>query len=81
VVTAVAVHSRDQHEQHAAALKKMIEDNDGTPVDDGMTANVPASFDEPTTTGVLKLAADKEKQAAVAGSHRVRRTLILCHQK
>ena len=66
VVTAVAVHFQSQHQQHAAALKKLIEDNGGTPVADGMTANIPASFDEQTTAGVLKLAADKEKQAAVA---------------
>jgi len=66
VVTAVAVHFQDQHKQHAAALKALIEDNDGTPVEDSMMAKIPESFDEATTTGVLKLAADKEKQAAVA---------------
>lgn len=66
LVTNVAVHFQSQHKQHAAALKAMIEDNDGTPVADSMMAAIPASFDEPTTTGVLKLAADKEKQAAVA---------------
>lgn len=66
LVTDVAVHFQDQHKQHAAALKKMIEDNDGTPVVDSMEAKIPESFDEPTTVGVMKLAADKEKQAAVA---------------
>lgn len=66
VVTAVAVHFQDQHKQHAAALKALIEENDGTPVEDSMMAKIPDSFDEATTTGVLKLAADKEKQAAVA---------------
>ena len=66
VVTDVAVHFQDQHKAHAAALKQLIEDNDGTPVADAMTAKIPASFDEMTTVGVLKLAADKEKQAAVA---------------
>lgn len=66
LVTSVAVHFRDQHEQHAAALKQLIEDNDGTAVEDAMTAKIPESFDDPTTVGVMKLAADKEKQAAVA---------------
>jgi hypothetical protein len=66
VVTDVAVHFQSQHKQHAAALKAMIEANDGTPVADGMTAKIPESFDDPTTVGVMKLAADKEKQAAIA---------------
>ncbi len=66
VVTDVAVHFQSQHKEHAAALKKMIEDNDGTPVADPKTAVIPESFDEKTTIGVMKLAADKEKQAAVA---------------
>lgn len=66
VVTAVAVHFQDQHRQHAAALKQLIEDNDGTPVADAMTATLPGSFDDTSTLGVMKLAADKEKQAAVA---------------
>lgn len=66
IVTDVAVHFQDQHKQHAAALKAMIEDNDGAPVADSMVAKIPMSFDEPNTTGVIKLAADKEKQAAVA---------------
>lgn len=65
VVTDVAVHFQSQHMQHAAALKKMIEDNDGTPVDDSGTPTLPDSFPaEATTTDVIKLAADKEKQAA-----------------
>jgi hypothetical protein len=66
VVTAVAVHFQDQHKQHAAALKALIEENGGTAVEDSMEANIPESFDEATTLGVMKLAADKEKQAAVA---------------
>jgi hypothetical protein len=66
VVTAVAVHFQDQHKQHAAALLALIEENDGTPVEDSMEAKIPEAFDEPTTLGVMKLAADKEKQAAVA---------------
>ena len=66
VVTAVAVHFQDQHKEHAAALKALIEENDGTPVEDSMEAKIPESFDEPTTLGVMKLAADKEKQAAIA---------------
>jgi rubrerythrin len=66
VVTGVAVHFRDQHAQHAAALKRMIEDNEGTPVADSGMAKLPESFPaaSATTTDVIKLAADKEKQAA-----------------
>ncbi|HKY38146.1 MAG TPA: ferritin-like domain-containing protein [Polyangiaceae bacterium] len=45
VVTAVAVHFQDQHEQHAAALKALIEENDGTPVEDSTMAKIPESFD------------------------------------
>jgi rubrerythrin len=66
VVTGVAVHFRDQHAQHAAALKKLIEANDGEAVADSGMAQLPSSFDAAaaTTTDVIKLAADKEKQAA-----------------
>jgi rubrerythrin len=65
-VTAVAVHFRDQHTQHAAALRRLIQDNDGTPVADSGKAKLPGSFPAATadTTAVIKLAADKEKQAA-----------------
>jgi rubrerythrin len=65
-VTAVAVHFRDQHTQHAAALKALIEEMDGTPVEDSGTPTLPGSFPAATatTTDVIKLAADKEKQAA-----------------
>jgi hypothetical protein len=68
VVTDVAVHFRSQHEQHAAALAKMIEDNGGTPVVDTGVPRLPTSFPAATagTTEVMMLAADKEKQAAVA---------------
>ena len=66
VVTAVAVHFQEQHQQHAAALAQLIEDNDGTPIADAMSARIPDSFDDMSTAGVLKLAADKEKQAAIA---------------
>jgi len=65
-VTGVAVHFRNQHSQHAAALKKMIQDNGGTPVADSATPTLPSSFPAATatTTDVIKLAADKEKAAA-----------------
>lgn len=66
IVTDVAVHFQSQHKEHAAALKALIEANGGEPVADAMTAKIPESFDDPTTVGVMKLAADKEKQAAVA---------------
>jgi Ferritin-like domain len=66
LVTAVAVHFQSQHKDHAAALKKLIEDNKGTAVDDSGMAKLPAKFPATgaTTTDVIKLAADKEKQAA-----------------
>jgi rubrerythrin len=66
VVTDVAVHFQDQHKQHAAALKKLIMDTGGTPVADSGMAKLPASFPATTakTPEVIKLAADKEKQAA-----------------
>jgi hypothetical protein len=65
VVTDVAVHFRSQHTQHAEALKKLIEDNAGTPVADSGTPKIPSSFPAAaTTTDVMKLATDKEKQAA-----------------
>jgi rubrerythrin len=65
-VTAVAVHFRSQHTQHAAALRRLIQDNQGTPVADSGKAKLPGSFPAATanTTDVIKLAADKEKQAA-----------------
>jgi rubrerythrin len=67
VVTDVAVHFQDQHKQHAAALAKLISENGGKPVADSMKAKLPASFPaDATTTDVMKLATDKEKQAAVA---------------
>jgi hypothetical protein len=65
-VTAVAVHFSSQHSDHAVALKKLIEDNHGTPVADAGKATLPDKFpmSGATTTDVIKLAADKEKQAA-----------------
>src|SRR6188768_143904 len=67
IVTSVAVHFQDHHKQHADALKKLILDNGGTPAADTATAKIPASFPAtPTTTDVMKLAADKEKHAAIA---------------
>ena len=66
IVTDVAVHFRSQHMEHAEALKKLIEENDGTPVADSGTPSLPSSFPAATanTTDVMKLATDKEKQAA-----------------
>jgi rubrerythrin len=66
LVTDVAVHFRSQHSEHAAALKKLIEDNAGTAVADAGKPSLPAKFPTSgaTTTDVIKLAADKEKQAA-----------------
>jgi rubrerythrin len=67
-VLKVAVHFQNQHKQHAAALKALIEANGGTPVADMNKASIPASFTNasppPDTLAVLKLAADKERAAA-----------------
>jgi rubrerythrin len=65
-VLKVAVHFQDQHKQHAAALRALIEASGGTPAADSMTASIPASFSNsnPNTISVIKLAADKEKAAA-----------------
>jgi bacterioferritin (cytochrome b1) len=66
IVTDVALHFQSQHAQHAEALKKLIEDNDGTPVTAPAGPTLPGSFNAATanTTDVMKLATDKEKQAA-----------------
>jgi rubrerythrin len=66
LVSDVATHFRSQHVDHAAALKKLIQDNKGTPVDDAGKAKFPDKFpmSGATTTDVIKLAADKEKQAS-----------------
>ncbi|HEY6878738.1 MAG TPA: ferritin-like domain-containing protein [Polyangiales bacterium] len=66
-VTNVATHFRQQHVEHAAALKALIEANGGTAVTDSMHASIPASFtnSSPNTISVIKLAADKEKAAAI----------------
>jgi Ferritin-like domain len=63
-VVKVAVHFQDQHKQHAAALKALIEANSGTAVADSMKASLPASFKGSDTVSVIKLAADKERAAA-----------------
>lgn len=65
LVTDVAVHFQQQHQDHAAALAALIAGSGGNPIDDPGTAIIPASFPAaPTTTDVIKLAADKEKAAA-----------------
>jgi rubrerythrin len=63
-VLKVAVHFQDQHKEHAAALKAMIEANGGTAASDDGKASIPASFTAPDTIAVIKLAADKERAAA-----------------
>jgi rubrerythrin len=67
-VKKVAIHFAGQHAAHAAALAKLIEAEGGTPVSDSGEAKLPASFPgaSATTVDVLKLAADKEKGAAIA---------------
>jgi hypothetical protein len=66
VVKGVATHFRDQHSEHATALRALIESNGGTAAPDSKTPKLPDSFPAKTarTTDVIKLAADKEKQAA-----------------
>lgn len=64
-VLAVASHFQRQHREHARALVELIQETGGAPVSDPETAQIPDSFpSDPTTSDVLKLAADKEKQAA-----------------
>jgi Ferritin-like domain len=65
---AVAVHFQSQHGEHAAALAALISESGGTPVGAPAAPDLPASFPASgvTTVDVLKLAADKEKRAAVA---------------
>ena len=66
VVSGVAAHFRDQHVQHAAALSALIKANGGSAAEDSGKPKLPASFpaDSARTLDVVKLAADKEKQAA-----------------
>ncbi|MDB4975592.1 MAG: hypothetical protein JWN48_3933 [Myxococcaceae bacterium] len=66
-VTKVATHFLSQHQDHANALKALITANGGTPEAQSSTAKLPKQFTDlakPTTTDVIKLAADKEKAAA-----------------
>lgn len=65
LVKKVALHFQSQHTDHANALKKLIEDNGGTPAEQTDAPQIPDSFPtSPTTADVIKLGADKEKQAA-----------------
>lgn len=65
IVTDVALHFQSQHVEHAAALRDLIETNGGTPVEDSGLAAIPDSFPaDADTTDVIRLGADKEKQAA-----------------
>ena len=68
VVAGLGAHFRAQHVEHAAALDKFIKMNGGAPIADPATPCLPASFPATTakTSDVIKLAADKEKHAAVA---------------
>ncbi|MFZ5896119.1 MAG: ferritin-like domain-containing protein [Myxococcota bacterium] len=67
-VAKLAAHFQAHHVEHAAALKAFIQANAGTPVADPGAPSLPASF--PTATAksgeFMKLAADKEKHAALA---------------
>jgi len=65
-VAAVAQHFQAQHKQHADALRALIEADGGMPAPDTMKPQLPASFPASSarTSDVIKLATDKEKQAA-----------------
>lgn len=67
-VAGLGAHFQAQHVEHAAALDKFIKMNAGVPIADPGAPNLPASFPAATakTSDVMKLAADKEKHAAVA---------------
>lgn len=65
VVTAVALHFLDQHEQHRDALIALIEANGGEPAEEPEEPVIPDSFPNgPHTPDVIKLASDKEQAAA-----------------
>jgi rubrerythrin len=66
LVKKVALHFQSQHQDHANALKKLIQDNGGTPAEQTTVPQIPGSFPKTgaTTADVIKLGADKEKAAA-----------------
>lgn len=66
-VVKLAVHFQDQHKEHAAALQALITANGGAPLaDNADPPAIPGSFlNKTTVSDVLKLAADKEKAAAL----------------
>ncbi|HET9932392.1 MAG TPA: ferritin-like domain-containing protein, partial [Polyangiaceae bacterium] len=66
-LAALTAQFQAHHVEHAAALKKLIQSSGGTPRADSGKPNLPASF--PTAAkamDVVKLAADREKHAAIA---------------
>lgn len=66
-LAALSAQFQSHHVEHVAALKKLIQANGGTARADNGKPNLPASF--PATAkgpDVLKLAADREKHAALA---------------
>lgn len=65
VVKLVARSFQAHHRDHAAALADWLESEGATPAEDQSLPELPTGFDDPTTPGVLKLAADLEKHAAV----------------
>ncbi len=65
VVKAIAGRFRAHHQEHAAALAAWLEAQGVAPAEDTMQSALPSTFDDPTTLGVMKLAADLEKHAAV----------------
>ncbi|MBL8604815.1 MAG: ferritin-like domain-containing protein [Myxococcales bacterium] len=71
-VRAVAAYYRGQHEAHANALRTAITAAGGTPIDPTTVFFMPPTGFRATVANIIKLAANKEKAAAVAYAEAVR---------
>jgi hypothetical protein len=66
VVLAVAVHFQQQHRDHATQLAARITADGGTPVDEATITFTPPTGFTASVLNVIRLAANAEKDAAVA---------------
>jgi hypothetical protein len=66
VALQVAAHFRQQHQDHAARLVSLIQAQQGTPVNQAAAVFSPPPGFTGTVLNVIRLAANKEKAAAVA---------------
>lgn len=65
-VLAVAVHFQQQHRDHAVQLAARITADGGTPVEEASVMFTPPAGFTPSVLNVIRLAANAEKDAAVA---------------